>query len=169
LWFRDSNSDEFGAEKSEILTPQNSKKDTSPFTAGPSRTTKNCLRIIAGEGVRGEKKKQTPAALPCHGDINVVRISEIKPGMMAKFLAAVAAQQAWYKQAGTTDRIEVMRIMDRGPNTKAYSLSETQAITTHSISTSAKNPAHDAGYDAFVAMFGESSTIKTTYMTCMAK
>jgi len=113
--------------------------------------------------------QQALAANPCQGDLNVVRISEIKPGMMAKFLAAVAAQQAWYKGAGTTDKIEVMRIMDRDPNTKAYSLSETQAITTHSMSTSAKNPAHDAGYDAFVAMFGASSTIKTTYTTCMAK
>jgi hypothetical protein len=40
-----------------------------------------------------------------------VSISEIKPGMMQKFLEAVAARQAWYKNAGTCDQITVMRII----------------------------------------------------------
>jgi hypothetical protein len=30
-----------------------------------------------------------------------VRVSDIKPGMMQKFLEAVTAQEAWYKKAGT--------------------------------------------------------------------
>jgi hypothetical protein len=107
------------------------------------------------------------AAIPCAGNINVVRISEIKPGMMDKFLQAVAAQRAWYKNAGTPDRIGVMRILDRDPNTKAYTLSETEAITTHVEPASSKSPTHDAGFDAFVAMFSASSTIKTQYLTCM--
>ncbi len=112
--------------------------------------------------------QQAPAAFPCTGNVNIVRISEIKPGMMQKFLDAVTAQAAWYKAAGTPDRIDVMRVLDRDPNTKAYTLSETQAITTH-ISPADKNrPKQDAGYDAFVAMFSASSTIKTQYLTCMS-
>ena len=107
------------------------------------------------------------AALPCTGNINIVRISDIKPGMMDKFLQAVAAQKAWYKNAGTPDQIGVMRILDRDPNTKAYTLSETQAITTHIELANSKQPTHDAGYDAFVALFSASSTIKTQYLTCM--
>jgi hypothetical protein len=87
--------------------------------------------------------------------------------MMDKFLQAVAAQKAWYKNAGTPDRIGVMRILDRDPSTKAYTLSETQAITTHVEPANGKMPAHDAGFDAFVAMFSASSTIKTQYLTCM--
>lgn len=111
-----------------------------------------------------------PAApSPCTGSINVVRISDIKPGMMQKFLDAVAAQQAWYKQAGTPDQISVMRIMERNPDTRAYAFSETQAITTHiEPVTRTKGPAHDAGYDAFVAMYSASSTIKTQYTACIA-
>ena len=108
-----------------------------------------------------------PAAIPCTGNINVVRISEVKPGMMDKFLQAVAAQKAWYKNAGTPDRIGVMRILDRDPNTKAYTLSESQAITTHVEPANSKAPAHDAAFDAFVALFSASSTIKTQYLTCM--
>jgi hypothetical protein len=114
----------------------------------------------------------TPAAaqqaMPCKGTINIVRISEIKPGKLDTFLQAVAAQKAWYAKAGTNDVITVMRIMDQGTD-KSYKLSETQAITTHTEDTSRgpNGPAHDAGYDAFVALFKDSSTIKTAYIACM--
>ena len=121
----------------------------------------------------------TPAAaqqptthVTCNGNYNHVRISEIKPGMMQKFLEAVAAHQAWYKNAGTPDQITVMRIIDRNPDTKATSYSETQAMTFHiepADRTQGPPHDHDAGYDAFVALYKESSTIKSEYVTCMAK
>ena len=115
--------------------------------------------------------QQAPASalFPCSGKVNVIRISDIKPGMMDQFLKAVAAQQAWYKAAGTTDKIGVMRILVQDPTTKAYTASETQAITTHIMPTQrSTGPRPDqAGWDAFVKMFSDSSTIKTQYMTCM--
>ena len=115
--------------------------------------------------------QQAPPSFPCTGKINIVRVSDIKPGMMQKFLDAVAAQQAWYKNNATSDQIGVMRIMDQDPTTKAYTLSETQAITTHIMSTERPTgPRPDqAGWDAFVKMFSDSSTIKTQYMTCIAQ
>ena len=106
---------------------------------------------------------QAPSRLPCDGTYNVVRISDVKPGMMDTFVKAVMAQKAWYKQAGTTDEISLMRIAD--PKTGAYS--ETEAITTHTTATDAQSAKQDAGYDAFVAMYKESSTIKAQYFTCM--
>jgi hypothetical protein len=120
---------------------------------------------------------QTPAAAQpaaasplCTGTLNIVRVSDIKPGMMGKFLQAVAAQQAWYKAAGTSDVIQVMRIMDRNPDTHVSTFSETQALTTHiEPAIRAKGPAHDAGYDAFVAMFKDSSSIKSEYVTCIVQ
>jgi hypothetical protein len=91
--------------------------------------------------------------------------------MMDQFLKAVAAQQAWYKAAGTTDKIGVMRILVQDPATKAYTASETQAITTHimptQLATRTGTRPDQAGWDAFVKMFSDSSTIKTQYMTCM--
>ena len=109
-------------------------------------------------------------ALPCTGNLNVVRVSEIKPGMMQKFLQAVTAQQAWYKAAGTSDQISIMRVLTQDSTTKAWSTSDTEAITTHIEPAARTNgPAHDAGYDAFVALFKESSTIKTEYVTCVVK
>ena len=112
--------------------------------------------------------QQAPAVrapMPCSGS---VRLSEVKPGMMDKFLKAVAAQQAWYKNAGMPDQIGLMRILVQDPATKAYSVSDSQAITTHIIpASSGKGPTHDAAWDAFVAMFSDSSSIKTTYTTCI--
>ncbi|MEG9437205.1 hypothetical protein JAO29_13685 [Edaphobacter sp. HDX4] len=114
--------------------------------------------------------QQPTTPLACDGTYNIVRVSEIKPGMMQKFLQAAAAQQAWYKQAGTPDQITVMRIIDRNPDTKVATYSDTQALTSHTRpGDSSQPPAHDAGYDAFVALYKESSTIKSEYFTCMAR
>ena len=109
----------------------------------------------------------TPGAL-CKGTVNVVRVSEIKPGMMDKFLQAAAAQQAWYKAAGTSDQIGVMRVLVQDPTTKAWSMSETEAITTHTTPNGPTRSPHDAAWDAFVAMYADSSTIKYAYVACMA-
>lgn len=108
---------------------------------------------------------QAPAAIPCSGSVHIVRVSEIQPGKMDTFLKAAAAQQAWYKSKGTQDQIVVMRVMTQSPD-KTWSVSQTQALTDHISSTDPRNLAHDAGYDAFVKLFQDSSTIKTTYMTC---
>jgi hypothetical protein len=116
---------------------------------------------------------QAPAAqspLPCTGNVNIVRLSDVKPGMMDKFLQAVAAQKAWYANAGLPDRIGVLRILEQDPATKAWSTSQTQAITTHIIPPGSNTrPQHDAAWDAFVALFSDSSTIKTQYFTCMVQ
>ena len=115
---------------------------------------------------------QQPAASTmsstCHGSVNIVRLSEINPGKMETFLSAVAAQQAWYKNAGTADEISVMRVLEQNPTTKEWTLSETQAITTHIIPAAPRKLAHDAAWDAFVALFKDSSTIKSELPGCIA-
>jgi hypothetical protein len=107
----------------------------------------------------------------CDGSYNVIRLSEIKPGMIPKFLEAVAAHQAWYKNAGGSDRIIALRIIDRNPDTKIQSISETQVVTSHiEPATRAQSlPAKDDAYNAFVKMYQESSTIKSEFHTCMPK
>ena len=112
--------------------------------------------------------QQAPARPPmpaCDGNYNIVRVSEIKPGMMDKFLQAVAAQKAWYKSKGSPDTITLERIID----SKTGTYSTTQAITNHISPAGSKQPAHDAGYDSFVALFTDSSTIKSSYVTCIEK
>lgn len=108
---------------------------------------------------------QRPASMPaCDGGYNIVRASDIKPSKFETFLSAVSAQKAWYKKAGAADEISVLRVVD--PKTGAFS--ETEALTFHK-QAGANSPAHDAGYDAFVALFQQSSTIKAQYIACEAK
>lgn len=106
----------------------------------------------------------------CTTMIHLVRVSEIKPGMMDTFVKAAAAQQAWYKSKGTPDQIVIMKVMKEDPATKAWKYSETEALADHIQPPNREHgPAHDSGYDEFVAMFAKSSTIKSMYVTCGTK
>jgi hypothetical protein len=111
--------------------------------------------------------QQAPAGSLCTGTINLIRVNEVKPGKMDEFLIAIERQQAWYKNAGTPDQIQVMSVMVRDPGTRAFNISYNEAITTHTEPANRKEPAHDAAFDAFVALFNESSTVKSTYVTCV--
>jgi hypothetical protein len=112
---------------------------------------------------------QMGPAPDCKGTMSIVRVSDILPGKMDTFMKAAAAQQAWYKKAGTADEIYVMRVLKQDPSTKAWSYSDTEALTNHTQPTMRKTPPHDADFDAFVALFKESSTIKSEYVACSAK
>jgi len=106
---------------------------------------------------------QTAPPPPCDGSLAIVRVSEIKPeSSMDNFLAAVAAQKAWYAAHVPADKIFVSKTIERGAST----YSTTTAITYHFYG-GAPEPKHDADFDAFVKLFGASSTIKATYFTCI--
>lgn len=112
---------------------------------------------------------QKPATSPCSGTITVVRISEIKPGKMDDFLAAVAAHQAWYRSHGvTTNKIYAARIMEQDPDTKQWHLSDTKVMTFHvnPPNPSANLPRNDDAWKAYVQKYRDSSDIKTEYLTC---
>jgi hypothetical protein len=121
--------------------------------------------ILSSTPSAAQQATARPPLPACDGNYNIVRLSDIKPGMFQKFLDAVAAQKAWYQSKGSPDTIGVERVIDM----KSNSYSTTQAITTHIQPPSSKQPARDAGFDAFVALFSDSSTIKSSYFTCMAK
>jgi hypothetical protein len=123
-----------------------------------------CLLFGASLAAPTFTTAQRAAPTACSGVTNVVRVSEIQPGKVETFLSAVTAQRAWYKQAGTADEIVLLRVVD----TKTGSFSETEALTFHKVS-GAKAPAGDAAYDAFVALYKQSSTIKSQWITCETK
>jgi hypothetical protein len=110
-----------------------------------------------------------PAALPaCDGVYNILRLSEITPtGSMEKFMAAVAAQQAWYASHGYPDIIFAARVLKRDPQTGAFSYSDTQMLTYHYIQVRSQAVTHDAAWDAYVKMYNDTSTIKETNMHCV--
>jgi hypothetical protein len=114
--------------------------------------------------------KAAPSPSPaCNDSYNVIRVSEIKPGMMTTFMQAVAGHQAWYAAAGAPDKIVAMRVIDRDPATKAQSYSETQVVTSHvePVTRAQPLPTQGDSYQAFVSLYKQSSTIKSEFHTCM--
>lgn len=108
----------------------------------------------------------------CNGDIALVRVSEIKPGQMEGFMAAVAAHKAWYRSHGFQDNVIVAaRVILRDEKTGAMKYSDTEAVTYHvrppgPAQTGSKR---DAAWDAYVKQYRDTSDIKNEYMTCMPK
>jgi hypothetical protein len=117
----------------------------------------------------GQNAPASPAMPACDGLINVVRLSEITPtGSIDKFMAAVAAHQAWYASHRYPDVIVAARILERDPQTHAESYSDKQVLTFHYIKPDNTAPLkHDAEWDAYIKMYNETSTIKETYVVCV--
>ena len=127
-----------------------------------------CL-LIAAMTVPAAFAQSAPGMPACDGRLAIVRVSTIKPeGSMDKFMAAVAAQKDWYKSHSLGDMIFASKIVSRDADGKFTGYSTTEAISYHfyAANTSAMPP-HDAGWDAFVKMFADTSTIKDTYLTCV--
>jgi hypothetical protein len=107
----------------------------------------------------------------CDGNLVVTRVSTIKPGMMATFQAAVAAQLAWYRTNGVKDNQIVMGKVIAKDASGAYSFSDTTALTYHinPPRMDIKLPRGDDGWKAFVKLFRDSSDIQAEYTTCTPK
>ena len=111
----------------------------------------------------------TPASSACPGTVTIVRISEVKPGKLDDFMAAVAAHQAWYRKNGvTTNKIYAARILEQDPTTKQWRLSDTEVMTFHvnSPRPDIKLPRDDDAWKAYVQKYRDSSDLKTEYLTC---
>jgi len=112
------------------------------------------------------------APIACDGDIAVVRISEIKPGAMAGFMAAVAAHKAWYRSHGFQDNVIVAtRVILTDDKTGAMKYSDKEVVTYHVRPPGGKETAakRDAAWDAYVKQYRDTSDIKSSYVTCMPK
>lgn len=104
----------------------------------------------------------------CEGAYNILRVSEITPGgSIEKFMAAVAAHQAWYKSHGYSDIVFAARIAERDPQTHAWGLSDKLVMTYHYSKGPGPNSDHDAAWDAYVKMYNETSTIKESHLNCV--
>ncbi|HEV2578493.1 MAG TPA: hypothetical protein VGU25_14915 [Acidobacteriaceae bacterium] len=111
----------------------------------------------------------SPASSVCSGTMTIVRISEIKPGKMDDFMAAVAAHQAWYRNNGVaTNRIYAARILEQDPTTKQWHVSDTQVMTFHVNPPRPDNnlPRNNDAWKAYVQKYRDSSDLKTEFVTC---
>ena len=137
--------------------------DSTDHLSGASGTYSRGLKVLYGR-----PQSSSQVSPPCDGDYATVRVSTIKPGAMQGFLAAVAAQKAWYRSHGFSDNIIVAsRVISTNEATKAREYSETEVVTYH-IRPPAGVVTDDA-WDAYGKRFRDTSDIKSEYRTCMPK
>jgi hypothetical protein len=106
----------------------------------------------------------------CNGHIAIVRVSEIKPGAMNDFLAAVKAHKAWYRNNGVkTNDIFVSRVIVKDQKTGDFQFSDSEVITYHinPPEDNEKLPRNDDAWKAYVKMYNDSSTVKSITLSCM--
>jgi ABC-type nitrate/sulfonate/bicarbonate transport system substrate-binding protein len=110
----------------------------------------------------------TTPAPACPGTVTIVRVSEVKPGQLDAFMAAVAAHQAWYRANGvTTNKIYAARILEEDSNGKPAGFSDTKIMTFHiNPPHDGKLPRNDDAWKAYVQKYRDSSDLKTEYVTC---
>ncbi|MGD0963816.1 MAG: hypothetical protein ABSA57_07950 [Candidatus Acidiferrales bacterium] len=108
----------------------------------------------------------------CDGRVAIVRVSEIKPGGMEGFLAAVKAHKAWYRNNGvTSNEILVSRVIVKDEKTGEWKYSDSEVITYHinPPEDNAKLPRNDDAWKAYVKMYNDVSTVKSITLSCMPK
>jgi hypothetical protein len=106
----------------------------------------------------------------CDGLISIIRLSDITAnGSMEKFMAAAAAQQAWYANRGYSDVIFATPLVQYDPETAETSYSGKHALTFHYIKPNNGVPQTDADWDAFVKLYADNSTVRATYISCVPK
>jgi hypothetical protein len=113
-------------------------------------------------------------AMPtCDGDITIVRVFQIKTGgSMAGFMAAVAAQKAWYKANGVTDNeIQASRVLVKDTAAGGMKYSDTEVLTYHVHPPSEERTPEigDSDWNAFEKQYKDNADLKSEYTTCMPK
>lgn len=100
------------------------------------------------------------AACPAGTHYGTIRHNLVKQGKLAVFEKAVAAHNAWYagKKNATTTRL--VRLIDKG------ALLDGEAATI-TIYADAPIPARDAAFEAFTALYRESTAIKDEMRGCL--
>jgi hypothetical protein len=126
------------------------------------------LALAAALAVAAPVLAQAPAptmAPRCAGEVQVVRVSKLKPGAsVADFEKAVAQHMAWYRSHGFTQNEQrIGRVMT------PQGLSEDTVMTVHVNAPGVPRDKRDAGWEAFVAAYRAISDVTSENLVCFAK
>jgi hypothetical protein len=113
------------------------------------------------------------SAPKCDGDVAIVRVYQIKSGgTMDGFLAAVAADQAWYRTNGITDnQIVASRVIVKDDATGGTKFSDTDVLTYHLHPPSEERTPEmgDSAWKEFEKLYNANADKKAEYTTCMPR
>ncbi len=113
------------------------------------------------------------AAPACDGDITIVSVYQIKSGgTMTGFLAAVAANQAWYRTNGINDnQIVASRVIVKDDATGGTKFSDTDVLTYHVHPPNDERTPEmgDSDWKQFEKLYDANADKKAEYTTCMPR
>lgn len=126
------------------------------------------LLLMAMMAVATPVLAQAPVPAPaprCSGEVQVVRLSKLKPGAtIADFEKVVAQHMAWYRSHGYTHNTQrVGRVIT------PQGLAADQVFTLHVNAPGVPRDKRDAGWEAFVAAYRAVSDIVTENTICFPK
>ncbi len=109
----------------------------------------------------------------CDGDIAIVSVYQIKAGgTMDGFMAAVAANLAWYRTSGVSDnQIVASRVIVKDDATGGTKYSDKDVLTYHVHPPSEERTPEmgDSGWKAFEKQYDDNAEKKAEYTTCMPR
>ena len=131
------------------------------------------LAAIALLALGGSAAFGQASAPKCDGDITIVSVYQIKPGgTMNGFMAAVAANQAWYRTNGINDnQIAASRVIVKDDATGGTKFSDEDVLTYHVHPPSDERTPEmgDDAWKAFEKQYDDNAEKKAEYTTCMPK
>ena len=104
------------------------------------------------------------ARCPAGSSLATIRHSLVKPGKWPVFAQAVTDHTAWYAARKSGTGTALARIVV--PATGGLSTAEAVTITRYDDKP---QPAHDDAYDAFIAKYRDSSTLKDEARICLPR
>lgn len=108
----------------------------------------------------------SPADLCKGGQLVVVRLNTIKPGAKAAYEKASRDHLAWYRSHGIkSNRLLVGPVITGDAN--GFTASETEFVSIHMDSPGVPRDKRDAGWDAYVKEYRDSSDLTVDKFACV--
>jgi hypothetical protein len=124
--------------------------------------------FLAAAGSASAQLVAPPGACPA-GNLTVIRTSQLtSPAALDGFKKAMANHAKWYADHGfTADRFAWARVTGYDRKARTRVASPDKIVTFHYASSYVPASRHDAGWDAFVAEYRQSSRMLTETTVCM--
>ncbi|TCO69139.1 hypothetical protein [Chromatocurvus halotolerans] len=108
----------------------------------------------------------------CDGVISILRISDyVEGGSEAGLKEASLAHQKWYRDNGVSDNEQIVVPLMKYDEESDSLLSDSTRVATLHVNAPAGEPADEAkgdeGWDQFVALYGQNTSVKEQYFLCL--
>lgn len=122
--------------------------------------------VLATVAFFSSANAQESATAPrCDGEVQIVRVSQLKPGVtVSDFEKVVVQHMAWYRSHGYTNNVQkVARIMTQ------QGFAANKVATIHVNAPGVPREKQDAGWAAFVAAYRAVSDVTEQHQLCLPK